>query len=165
MTDDYSDVQYEDDPGDEYMDQLIRQDETDIEIPEERGITIYKYQVEADVPVAQRPNLDPYRPFYGRHVPLGNTKRMDNLRMLDAYDVATMLEMCPTLRDRATELKGRVLTELQLFRSNEGFERRMEATTIKQQAVELSDKRYEQIMKSEGNKTKRFKLFRRKKGE
>jgi len=133
--------------------------------PDEYATTLYKYQVEADVPRSQRPSLDPYRPFYGRHAALGNTKRMDNLRHLDAYDIATILDECPTLRHRATTLKGKVLTELQLCRSNPevgGFERRMQTTRISRQSVDQSimDSRIENMYPK---KKKRFKIFGRDK--
>ena len=163
MTDEYDEVEYEEtnEEGEDLEDYSSYEDETEIESPEKHGISIYKYQVEADVPVSERPSLDPYRPFYGRHTALGFTKRLDNLHILDAYDVVTMLDECPTLRHRGTSLKGRVLTELQLFRSNDGFERKMEATVIKQSAVDLKDNRYE--LPTVGTQKKRFGLFRRKK--
>ena len=164
MTDEYDEIleeqleeELDEDTGIDYS---SYEDDTEIDEPEQRGISIYKYQVEADVPVSERPNLDPYRPFYGRHAALGFTKRQDNLHILDAYDVVTMLDECPTLRHRGTSHKGRILTELQLFRSNDGFERRMEATVIKQSAVDVRDNRFQEPIVQE--KKKRFKLFRRK---
>ena len=140
-------------------DDLDWMDDTDTEVPQPRDVSIYKYQVEADVPVSQRDQLDQYRPFYGRHVALGNSERKDNIRILDQYDITSMLDMCPTLRHRATTLKGRVLSELQMFRSNAGFERRMQATVIKQNKMNISDDRLDE---QEGKKKKRFGLFRRK---
>lgn len=151
---------------DEYNDEYVKdefeeiEDENEIDYPERQNISIYKYQVEPDVPRAQQPELDPYRPFYGRHVALGNVERFDIIRFLDTYDVVTMLEECPTLRQRGTNMKGRLLTELQLLRSNKGFERRMETTVTKQSAIDIQDNRFN--LDYEQPKKKRFKLFRRK---
>lgn len=137
-------------------------DEEEIDVPDVAQSVLYKYQVEADVSKAQKPTLDPYRAFYGRHISLGNTKRKDNPRFLDAYDLASILDECPTLRHRGTALKGRIISEIQLCRSNPpvgGFERRMEATMIKQQDIDVRDTRFQND--SIEMKKKRFSLFRR----
>jgi len=159
----YEEVEY-DKEKDEYNYNSGYDDEENIELPDAAQSVMYKYQVEADVPTVQKQNLEPYRPFYGRHVSLGNTKRLDNIRFLDAYDLATILDECPTLRHRATSLKGRILAELQLCRSNPpvgGFERRMEATIIKQQDIDVKDNRF--TPEPVEVRKKRFSLFRRKK--
>jgi hypothetical protein len=160
----YDEIDYEKEEDEEEPDTSLTQydDGEDIDVPDIAQSVIYKYQVEADIPKTQKPTLDPYRPFYGRHVSLGNTKRKDNPRFLDAYDLATILDECPTLRHRGTALKGRVTSELQMCRSNPpvgGFERRMEATIIKQQDIDVKDTRFQNDPID--IKKKRFSLFRR----
>jgi hypothetical protein len=156
-------VGYEDDPDispdDDDFEEPEWEDETDTDAPENQSAVMFKYQVEPDVPIKQKGVLDDYRPFYGRHTALDNTIRPDNPRILDAYDLATILDDCPTLRHRATRLRGRVLTELQLFRSNHGFERKMETTITK--SMDIKDNRFTPV--SEPEKKKRFSILRRKK--
>ncbi len=157
----YDDKSYVEDSD---LDNSLLELDEDIDLPDIAQSVIYKYQVEADVPKSHRPSLDSYRSFYGRHVSLGNTKRLDNPRFLDAFDLATILDECPTLRHRATNLKGRITSELQLCRSNPpvgGFERRMEATVIKQQDIDVRDGRMQNNMELSEMKKKRFSLFRR----
>ena len=135
----YEDVEYTDDEEPDF-EEPEWEDETETDIPEQQNSVMFKYQVEPDVPKSQRGVLDDYRPFYGRHAALGNTIRPDNPRILDAYDLTTILDDCPTLRHRATRWRGRVLTELQLFRSNHGFERKMETTITK--SMDIKDNRF-----------------------
>jgi len=143
----YDDVEYdeEDEQGPQDVDEFEEsewEDDTDTDVPENQSAVMFKYQVEPDIPKSQKAVLDDYRPFYGRHTALGNTIRPDNPRILDAYDLATILDDCPTLRHRGTRLRGRVMTELQLFRSNKGFERTMETTITK--AMNIKDNRFTQ---------------------
>ena len=134
-------------------------------LPESWDAAIYRYQVEPDIPTEQLRSLNTYRPFFGRHSALGNTKRIDNLHYIDAYDIATVLDRCPTLRHRGTELKGRVLTELQLCRSNPevgGFERRMQSTSIARQSVDQTQTITDNRFDGQRTRTKRFRLFGRR---
>lgn len=135
------------------------EDETETGVPEQQAAALFKYQVEADIPKKQKDALDDYRPFYGRHTALGNTKRTDNIRILDSYDLTTILDDCPTLRHRATRIRGRTLTELQLFRSNGGFERQMETTVTK--SLQVKDNRITPV--NEPEKKKRLSLFKGRK--
>jgi len=118
----------------------IEDDDDEIEYPSRLSDT--KYEVEAQVPKEQEENLSPYTPFFGRHVALGNTQRMDNIRHLDAYDSVSILDRCPTLRHLATELRGREISEFQMCRSNPeigGFERKMRGSVIKRQDIKLQE--------------------------
>lgn len=159
----YDDVEYDDESeeiedGDEF-EEADWEDDTDTDVPENQNAVMFKYQVEPDVPKNQKGILNDYRPFYGRHTALGNTLRPDNPRILDAYDLAAILDDCPTLRHRSTRLRGRVMTELQLFRSNHGFERRMETTITK--SMDIRDDRFTPV--SEPEKKKRFSILRGRK--
>jgi hypothetical protein len=110
--------------------------------PEGWGATIFKYQTEADIPVVQRKQLAPVRQMFGRHVSLGNTRRADNLRHLDVYDLTLTYMRIPLLRHMAVNRMGRTTSELQLSRSNEevgGFERRMQTTQIKRESATVKD--------------------------
>ena len=160
----YDDVEYDDEnddveEDDDEFEEADWEDETDTDVTENQSSVMFKYQVEPDVPISQKGILNDYRPFFGRHTALGNTLRPDNPRILDAYDLAAILDDCPTLRHRSTRLRGRVMTELQLFRSNHGFERKMETTITK--SMDIQDNRFTPV--SEPEKQKRFSILRGKK--
>lgn len=140
---DYGDVKLPEKVEKNYLDYM--DEDEDIIKPSEWGPSLFKYQVEAEVPTTQRKDLNRMRPFYGRHVAMGNTLREDNLKHLDAYDSSLILEDCPTLRHLATRLKGREVSEYQMCRGNPeigGFERKMQSTGIKRQDIDVNEHNY-----------------------
>ncbi len=155
----YDDVDIEEDDiaiAETYLD---RDDEDRRDIPH----STYKMSVEPDISKEQEISLNENRTFFGRHVALGNTKRIDNIKFLLLEDSANLFDLCPTLRHMATEIRGLGLTELQLMRSNPevgGFERKAQITGIRRDTVGITQSREgREKMKKESM----FHILRRKK--
>lgn len=108
--------------------------------PEALGTVLTKYRVEAEIPKTQRKNFEDYKAFFGRHVALSNTKRMDNLRHLDAQDLCNIYDRIPTMRHRATQVRVRETSEFQMCRANPeigGFEAKIGVTNIRREDVDV----------------------------
>lgn len=108
--------------------------------PEPVGTVLTKYRVEPSIPKSQEKNFDPFKGSFGRHVALSNTKRMDNLRHLDAIDLVSIYDRIPTMRHRATMIRIRETSEFQMCRGNPeigGFEAKIGVTNIKREDVDL----------------------------
>ena len=160
----------------EYDDVIVEEEEDEFELPESyldredeerRDIpqSTYKLSVEPDITKVQEDRLDDNRPFFGRHVPLGNTKRIDNLKFLLLEDSANLFDKCPTLREFGVEIRGLALTELQLMRSNPevgGFERKAQITGIRRDTVDLNKVSMDKERLMRENKGM-FHILRRKK--
>ena len=109
-------------------------------LPEQMGTVLTKYRVEAEVPKAQRKDFEINRSFHGRHVALSNTRRMDNLRHLDAQDLCNIFDRIPTMRHQATLIRMRETAEFQMCRSNPeigGFEAKIGLTNIRREDVDV----------------------------
>lgn len=109
-------------------------------LPEQMGTVLTKYRVEAEVPKAQRKDFEINRSFHGRHVALSNTRRMDNLRHLDAQDLCNIFDRIPTMRHQATLIRMRETAEFQMCRSNPeigGFEAKIGVTNIRREDVDV----------------------------
>ncbi len=133
----YNDVEIEEEEDIEVSDMIGRGDEERRPIPQ----STYKLSVEPDITKQQEERLEENRTFFGRHVALGNTKRIDNLKFLLLEDSANLFDKCPTLRQMATEIRGMGLTELQLMRSNPeagGFERKAQITGIRRDTYDIT---------------------------
>jgi len=133
--------------------------------PEALGTVLTKYRVEAEIPNTQRKDFESNRAFHGRHVALSNTKRIDNLRHLDAQDLCNIYDRIPTMRHRATLVRMRETGEFQMCRSNPeigGFEAKIGVTNIRREDVDV---RQAQSILSNPKTKKRgfFGLFRGKK--
>lgn len=99
-----------------------------------------KYRTEAQVPKVQRDFFDQYQGSYGRHVALSNTKRVDNVRHLNALDLQYIYDRIPTLRHRGNEIRVRETSEYQMCRGNQeigGFEAKLGVTNIKREDVDV----------------------------
>jgi hypothetical protein len=99
-----------------------------------------KYRTEAQVPKNQEKFFDQYQGSYGRHVALSNTKRMDNVRHLNALDLQYIYDRIPTLRQRGNEIRVRETSEYQMCRSNQetgGFEAKLGVTNIRRENVDV----------------------------
>lgn len=133
--------------------------------PEALGTVLTKYRVEAEIPKTQRKDFESNRAFHGRHVALSNTKRIDNIRHLDAQDLCNIYDRIPTMRHRATLVRMRETGEFQMCRSNPeigGFEAKIGVTNIRREDVDV---RQAQSILSNPKKKKRgfFGLFGEKK--
>ena len=99
-----------------------------------------KYRTEAQVPKTQEKFFDQYQGSFGRHVALSNTKRMDNVRHLNALDLQYIYDRIPTLRQRGNEIRVRETSEYQMCRSNQemgGFEAKLGVTNIRRESVDV----------------------------
>lgn len=117
-----------------------RDEEDEPAVPEQVGTVLTKYRVEPSIPKAQRDNFEPYQGSFGRHVALSNTKRMDNIRHLDAIDLINIYDRIPIMRHRATMIRIRETSEFQMCRSNPeigGFEAKIPSTVIKREDVDV----------------------------
>lgn len=118
-------------------------DENDdnILLPESYDVAAHKYNIEADIPMDQKHELDTMRGFYGRHVVNSNTERKDNIRHLMQEDVCYGYDnFIPTRRGRSTYFKGRVTSEFQMCRSNQeigGFDRKLQRSVLKREDVDV----------------------------
>lgn len=115
-----------------------------------------KYRTEAQVPKVQRDFFDQYQGSYGRHVALSNTKRIDNMRHLNALDLQYIYDRIPTLRHRGNEIRVRETSEYQMCRSNQeigGFEAKLGVTNIKREDVDV--KQSQSLFKGEDGKKKK----------
>jgi hypothetical protein len=120
--------------------------------PEELSTALIKYQIGAEISKQQEKYFDINRAFHGRHVVNSNTKRMDNLRHLDAQDLCNIYNRIPTMRHRAVQIRMRETSEFQMCRSNPeigGFDRKMQYTNIKREMVDVKQ---EQTMLSKHTK-------------
>lgn len=109
-------------------------------IPEQLGTVLTKYRVEAEVPNAQKKDFEVNRSFHGRHVALSNTRRIDNIRHLDAQDLCNIFDRIPTMRHLATLIRMRETAEFQMCRSNPeigGFEAKIGVTNIRREDVDV----------------------------
>lgn len=143
----------------------LGRDEDEPSPPEQVGTVLTKYRVEPSIPNAQKENFEPYKGSYGRHVALSNTKRMDNIRHLDAIDLINIYDRIPNMRHRATMIRIRETSEFQMCRSNPeigGFEAKIPATTIRREDVDV---RQTQTMGTVGKKKKGMLSFLRRKKE
>jgi len=103
---------------------------------------LYRVQTEADIPRAQKKQLNSVRQLFGLHVPLSNTMRKDNLRHINTYSLAEDYIKIPKLRHLGVERMGATTTELQLCRSNEevgGFERKAQISMIKRESMNVAE--------------------------
>lgn len=117
-----------------------RAGDDELTTPESLGTVLTKYRVEAEIPLHQRKAFAANKAFHGRHVALSNTKRIDNLRHLDAQDLCHIYERIPTLRHRATQIRMRETGEFQMCRSNPeigGFEAKIGVTNIRREDVDV----------------------------
>lgn len=108
--------------------------------PEALGTVLAKYRVEAEVSQSQRKTFEGNKAFFGRHVALSNTKRIDNLRHLDAQDLCNIYDRIPTMRHRSTQVRMRETSEFQMCRSNPeigGFEAKIGVTNIRREDVDV----------------------------
>jgi hypothetical protein len=120
--------------------------------PEELNVALIKYQIGAEISKQQEKSFDINKAYYGRHVVNSNTKRMDNLRQLDAQDLTNQLNRIAVLRHLAVLIRMRVTSEFQMCRSNPeigGFDRKMQYTNIKREMVDVKQ---EQTMLSKNVK-------------
>ena len=126
-----------------------------ISTPEALGTVLTKYRVQAEIPYQQKKDFDINKAFHGRHVALSNTRRMDNIRHLDAQDLCNIYERIPTMRHRATKIRMRETGEFQMCRSNPevgGFEAKIAATSIRKEDVDV---RQTQNLASNSSKKKK----------
>lgn len=134
----YDDVEIEEEEDDLTVSDIMdRGDEERRPIPQ----STYKLSVEPDITKQQEERLEENKTFFGRHVALGNTKRIDNIKFMLLEDSANLFDKCPTLSQMATEIRGLGLTELQLMRSNPevgGFERKAQITGIRRDTYDIS---------------------------
>lgn len=127
--------------------------------PESLNTVLTKYRVEAEIPISQLKDFEINRAFHGRHVALSNTKRIDNLRHLDAQDLCNIYNRIPTLRHRATMVRMRETAEFQMCRSNPeigGFEAKIGVTNIRREDVDVKQS---QSMFSNNSKRKRSSIL------
>lgn len=137
MADDYDDEYADDYEDDGYEDEETR------EPPQVSPGIIYKYQTEAEIPKSQQRQIGFFRMLMGRHVALGNTKRLDNPRHINSYELAENYWRNPLLRHRAIAIMGKTTAELQLCRSNErvgGFEREIQQSVVKREKYDISER-------------------------
>ena len=101
----------------------------------------HQYNIEADVPNAQKTQFDVNRSFFGRHVVNSNTLRKDNSRHLMQMDLCEDYDLrIPTRRHRATLIRQRVTSEYQACRSNPeigGFDRKLQHSVIKREDIDV----------------------------
>lgn len=136
--------------------------------PEDLNATNFKLQTEVDITSEQVDALEQYLPFFGRHVAINNLRRQDNLVHLDMYDTSILYDKCPTLRHRATRIKGRALSSLQMHRANAesgGFERKAQTTAINKLNYDINDQRENLYNTPEKKRGVLSRLFGRKKHE
>ena len=108
--------------------------------PESVNTVFTKYRTEADVPKTQKKDFDQYRGSYGRHVALSNTRRLDNVRHLNALDLQYIYDDIPTMRHHGTQIRIRETSEFQQCRSNPeigGFEAKIGVTSIRREDVDV----------------------------
>lgn len=105
-------------------------DEDSIDLPETYDVAAHKYDL----------NADENRPFHGVHVVNSNTKRVDNFRHLQYYDLQTDYSLIPTRSHLIKRIDGRVMAEFQMCRSNPeigGFDRRLQRSVLKREDVDV----------------------------
>jgi len=120
------------------------------------GSVPIKYRTEAQVPKTQKEFFDQYQGSYGRHVALSNTKRLDNVRHLNALDLQYIYDRIPTLRHRGNEIRVRETSEYQMCRGNQeigGFEAKLGVTNIKRENVDV--KQAQSVFADKDNKKKK----------
>lgn len=133
---------YDDEYVDDYDEEGYETEET-AEPPQMSAGVIYKYQTEADIPSKQKKQVGFFRMLMGRHVVLGNTKRLDNPRHINSYELAENYWRNPLLRHRAIGIMSKTTAELQLCRSNErvgGFEREIQQSVVKREKYDISER-------------------------
>ena len=137
MPEEYDDGYADEDEEEEYKSQGIQEAP-----PQVSSGVIYRYQTEAEVPRKQQRQLGFFKMLMGRHVALGNTKRLDNPRHINSYEMSEGYMRNPLLRHRAVGIMGRTTAELQLCRSNErvgGFEREIQQSIVKREHYDIKE--------------------------
>ena len=123
------------------------------DMPEELNTSLLKYQISPEISRYQEKYFDINKAFIGRHVVNSNTKRLDNLRHLDAQDLCNIYKNIPMMRHRAVQIRVRETSEFQMCRSNPeigGFDRKMQYTSIKRDLVDVKQEQISAAKKSGG---------------